>query len=151
MKVPTLDIGAPRRDLTSKVSLALVAAFLLAVYAVLALSTYASNDKVVWATLPDDPSEIRRYPGAMDLLEDYHIAEEKMDSLIEEGLYDPWNDFPLKVGEPAPDFELMPLRIYDFAIDGAVTRSNAGSLFEPVRLSSFRGNLPVALIFGSYT
>lgn len=149
--VPPLGIGAHRRDSTSKVSLALIAVFLLAVYAVLELSTYAGSDKVIWATLPEDQSEVRRWPGAMDLLEDYHIAEDKMDGLIADGLYDPWNDYPLEIGEPAPDFELMPLRFYDFAIDRGVTKSNAGSLFDPVRLSSFRGNLPVALIFGSYT
>ena len=54
-------------------------------------------------------------------------------------------------GEPAPDFELMPLRFYDFAIDRGITKANAGSLFEPVKLSAFRGNLPVVLIFGSFT
>jgi hypothetical protein len=39
-----------------------------------------------------------------------------------------------KVGDPAPDFALAPL---------------GGG--EPVRLSRFRGDRPVALIFGSYT
>jgi peroxiredoxin len=39
-----------------------------------------------------------------------------------------------KVGEPAPDFELCDS-------DGK----------KPVRLSSFQGERPVALIFGSFT
>jgi peroxiredoxin len=39
-----------------------------------------------------------------------------------------------KVGETAPDFELSD-------VDGK----------NPVRLSSFRGERPVALVFGSYT
>lgn len=57
-----------------------------------------------------------------------------------------------KVGEPAPDFELAPIKFYDFKTDDAdVTKENAGVLYEPVRLSSFRGKKPVALIFGSYT
>jgi hypothetical protein len=55
-------------------------------------------------------------------------------------------------GEPAPDFALLPLRFYDFQIDRApITQENAGSLYEPVRLSAFRGSLPVVLIFGSYS
>jgi len=40
----------------------------------------------------------------------------------------------LKVGDLAPDFDLKPL-------DGKAT----------VKLSSFRGQKPVALVFGSYT
>lgn len=82
---------------------------------------------------------------------DRDVAMSKMQGLIDAGLYDPENENPLQLGEPAPDFELMPLRFYDFAIDQGIDRSNAGMLFEPVRLSSFRGSLPVVLIFGSYT
>ena len=42
----------------------------------------------------------------------------------------------LKVGDPAPDFELKRL---------------ASGEGEMVKLSSFRGKQPVVLIFGSYT
>ena len=55
-------------------------------------------------------------------------------------------------GTEAPDFELMPLKFYDFKIDSMdITEENAGELYRPVRLSEFRGNKPVVLIFGSYT
>ena len=55
-------------------------------------------------------------------------------------------------GELAPDFELAPLRFYDFQVDATpITRENADTLYEPVRLSAFRDKLPVVLIFGSYT
>jgi len=47
------------------------------------------------------------------------------------------------VGDPAPDFELTPLRSYRF---GDFATSDAA-----VRLSAFKGVKPVALIFGSYT
>ena len=57
-----------------------------------------------------------------------------------------------KVGEMAPDFNLMPLKFYEFGIDEQlITRENAGDLYKPVRLSDFRGHKPVVLIFGSYT
>jgi hypothetical protein len=56
------------------------------------------------------------------------------------------------VGDPAPDFELTPLRFYDFRLDEReITRENAWELYEPVRLRDFRGKRPVALIFGSFT
>jgi len=42
----------------------------------------------------------------------------------------------LKLGDPAPDFELSRL---------------GGKENETVRLSSFKGKQPVVLIFGSYT
>ncbi len=51
-----------------------------------------------------------------------------------ETLWDRARAGTLDVGAEAPDFELAPV---------------AGG--EPVRLSSFRGARPVALIFGSYT
>jgi hypothetical protein len=47
----------------------------------------------------------------------------------------------LAPGDPAFDFEL-PL------LDGAVDRAATG---KTVRLSSFAGKRPVALVFGSYT
>jgi len=53
------------------------------------------------------------------------------------------------VGDPAPDFELMPLRFYDFDLDGA--ESAPLDPYRGVRLSSFAGKRPVALVFGSYT
>ena len=62
------------------------------------------------------------------------------------------NDDAPKVGAMAPDFELMPLRFYDFQIDKTpITKENAGELYAPVKLSAFRGKKPVVLIFGSYT
>lgn len=100
--------------------------------------------------LKSDKAQIRKSLSTMDDT-DRGVAQAKMDWLIENGLYDPDNENPLKVGEPAPDFELMPLRFYDFAIDRGITKDNAGTLFEPVQLSRFRGSLPVVLIFGSYT
>lgn len=55
-------------------------------------------------------------------------------------------------GTMAPDFALMPLKFYEFGIDDReITAENAGLLYEPVRLSDFRGKKPVVLIFGSYT
>lgn len=55
-------------------------------------------------------------------------------------------------GEEAPDFALMPLKFYEFGIDDReITEETAGLLYEPVRLSDFRGKKPVVLIFGSYT
>ncbi len=57
-----------------------------------------------------------------------------------------------KYGEMAPDFELMPLKFYEFGIDEReITAETAGLLYAPVRLSDFRGKKPVVLIFGSYT
>ena len=57
-----------------------------------------------------------------------------------------------KYGEEAPDFALMPLKFYEFGIDDTeITEETAGLLYEPVRLSDFRGKKPVVLIFGSYT
>ena len=57
-----------------------------------------------------------------------------------------------KYGEEAPDFALMPLKFYEFGIDDReITAETAGLLYEPVRLSDFRGKKPVVLIFGSYT
>ena len=57
-----------------------------------------------------------------------------------------------KVGEPAPDFALQPIKFYDFKTEDAeITQENAGQLYEPVRLSDFKGKRPVVLIFGSYT
>ena len=97
-----------------------------------------------------DKARIRSSLSTMDDT-DREVAHAKVEWLKENGLYDPDNENPLPVGEMAPDFELMPLRFYDFAIDRGITKDNARTLFEPVVLSSFRGNLPVVLIFGSYT
>lgn len=56
------------------------------------------------------------------------------------------------VGVMAPDFELMPLKFYEFELsDADITEENAGELYRPVKLSAFRGEKPVVLIFGSYT
>jgi len=58
----------------------------------------------------------------------------------------------MAVGGAAPDFELMPLRFYDFGLEEReITRENAWELYEPVRLSDFKGKRPVALVFGSYS
>ena len=97
-----------------------------------------------------DKAQIRKSLSTMDDA-DREVAKAKMEWLVENGLYDPDNENSLQVGEAAPDFELMPLRFYDFAIDQGITKDNAQSLFEPVALSSFLDSLPVVLIFGSYT
>ncbi len=53
------------------------------------------------------------------------------------------------VGEIAPDFSLAPLKSNEINIEEKeITEENAGEL---VRLSDFKGEKPVALIFGSYT
>ena len=55
-------------------------------------------------------------------------------------------------GDVAPDFALTPLKFYKFKTEETeITQENADVLYEPVRLSSFRGKKPVVLIFGSYT
>ena len=56
------------------------------------------------------------------------------------------------VSKLAPDFELMPLKFYEFGIEEEeITLENAQQLYQPVRLSDFRDKKPVVLIFGSYT
>ncbi len=97
-----------------------------------------------------DKAQIRKSLSTMDE-SDRSVAKAKMEWLVENGLYDPENENSMQLCETAPDFELMPLRFYDFAIDQVITKDNAQSLFEPVALSSFRDSLPVVLIFGSYT
>ena len=101
-------------------------------------------------SLKGDKAQIRQSLSTMDDT-DREVAQAKLDWLKDNGLFDPDNENSLQVGEVAPDFELMPLRFYDFAIDRGITKDNAQTLFEPVRLSSFRDSLPVVLIFGSYT
>ena len=55
-------------------------------------------------------------------------------------------------GTQAPDFELTPLKFYEFGIEVQdITVDNASELYKPVRLSDFQGYKPVVLIFGSYT
>lgn len=62
-----------------------------------------------------------------------------------------FDDAP-KPGTVAPDFTLTPLKFYPFKTEKTdITIDNAGVLYEPVTLSSFKGEKPVALIFGSYT
>ncbi len=52
--------------------------------------------------------------------------------------------------EEAPDFELKALRFYDFGlVDREITKSNAGELYRPVKLSDFREKRTVALIFAA--
>ncbi len=52
--------------------------------------------------------------------------------------------------EEALDFELKALRFYDFGlVDRDITKSNAGELYRPVKLSDFREKKPVALIFAA--
>jgi len=102
--------------------------------------------------IDDDRAQIAASLRTMDRYEDDSIPMTKMRGLIDDGLYDPENVNPLRVGEMAPDFELMPLRFYDFGLDDdSITKETAGTMFEPVKLSAFRGKRPVVLIFGSYT
>jgi hypothetical protein len=98
-----------------------------------------------------DRQHIQESLATMDTDVDREVMTIQMEALIADGLYDPNNKNPLTVGEEAPDFSLMPLKFYDFQIDRGITADNAGMLFEPVTLSDFEGNLPVVLIFGSYT
>ena len=49
-------------------------------------------------------------------------------------------------GTVAPDFVLEPLKDYTFNINGSAQSKN-----NPIRLSDFKGDRPVVLIFGSYT
>ncbi len=57
-----------------------------------------------------------------------------------------------KVGDLAPEFRLIPLKFYEFGIEEEeITKDNAGELYAPVRLSAFKDEKPVVLIFGSYT
>jgi len=77
-------------------------------------------------------------------------AQEAMQAQQAAGLYDPSNTKGPQVGTLAPIFELTPLQQYDYEIELASNNANASDL-DPVRLSSFRKNLPVVLIFGSYT
>ena len=52
--------------------------------------------------------------------------------------------------EVALDFELKALRFYDFGlVDRNITKSNAGELYRPVKLSDFREMKKVALIFAA--
>lgn len=56
------------------------------------------------------------------------------------------------VGDVAPDFTLVPLRLYDFGLEPSPTLQNTEEAgLTGVRLSDFRGKRPVALVFGSYT
>ena len=56
------------------------------------------------------------------------------------------------VGDVAPDFELMPLRFYDFDLGQLDAQRNShADAYQGVRLRAFKNVKPVALIFGSYT
>ncbi len=68
-------------------------------------------------------------------------------------MYSSWTAVDtVEQGDMAPDFALVPLRDYDFGIDTAVFAAGPSQDGIPrVRLSEFRGEKPVALIFGSYT
>lgn len=70
------------------------------------------------------------------------------------------NRSPLKVGQMAPDFELalVPVNLPKATTQPATqptsrptTRPTAEARMPKVKLSSFRGKLPVVLIFSSYT
>ena len=68
-------------------------------------------------------------------------------------MYSGWTTVDtVEQGDMAPDFALVPLRDYDFGIDATVFAAGPSQDGIPrVRLSEFRGEKPVALIFGSYT
>ncbi len=68
-------------------------------------------------------------------------------------MYSSWTTVDtVEQGDMAPDFALVPLRDYDFGIDATVFAAGPSQDGIPrVRLSEFRGEKPVALIFGSYT
>ncbi len=98
-----------------------------------------------------DREQIARSLSRMDASVSMELRSERMDLVKELGIsaYDEENPPPMP-GEEAPDFSLLPLRFYEFQMQSGITRENAGSLFQPVKLSNFRG-MPVVLIFGSYT
>ena len=68
-------------------------------------------------------------------------------------MYSGWKNVDaVELNDMAPDFALVPLRDYDFGIDPTVFAAGPSQDGIPrVRLSEFRGEKPVALIFGSYT
>ena len=68
-------------------------------------------------------------------------------------MYSGWKTIDtVEQGDMAPDFALVPLRDYDFGIDATVFAAGPSQDGIPrVRLSEFRGEKLVALIFGSYT
>ena len=69
----------------------------------------------------------------------------------EEGIQSTRNNGP-EPGSDAPDFSLTPLKFYAFKTAKTdITQENADLLYEPVSLSDFKDDKPVALIFGSYT
>ena len=58
----------------------------------------------------------------------------------------------VEVGDVAPNFELVPLRFYDFDLGMPDEARNARAEgYRGVELAAFRGKRPVALVFGSYT
>ena len=102
-------------------------------------------------SVADDKARIRKSLSGMERVE-RDMYRKRLSLVNELGISGIGNDDAPKPGDDAPDFELMPLRFYDFQIDKTpITKENAGGLYAPVKLSSFRGKLPVVLIFGSYT
>ena len=98
-----------------------------------------------------DREQIARSLSTMDRSVSEELRETRMELVKELGIsaYDEENPAP-QPGDEAPDFSLLPVRFYEFQMRSGITTENAGTLFQPVKLSDFRG-MPVVLIFGSYT
>ncbi len=97
----------------------------------------------LWAASADEARETE--PGEAAFGGERYENPKYMDML---GFYDNGPGH----GTQAPDFELTPLKFYEFGIDAQdITVDNASELYKPVRLSDFQGHKPVVLIFGSYT
>ena len=100
----------------------------------------------------EDRRQIRKSLSEMDRTEQSKVST-RLNLVVDEGISGLAEDAkPPKPGEMAPDFELTPLKFYEFHTrKPEITQENAQALYQPVRLSSFRGEKPVVLIFGSYT
>ena len=109
---------------------------------------------------PTDPSLPRTIGAVMAMvgksatlvfLDEDGQAAVRIGIVKEEGIQGARNNGP-EEGSDAPDFSLTPLKFYKFkTANSDITQENADLLSEPVSLSDFKDDKPVALIFGSYT
>ncbi len=102
------------------------------------------------SSVESDKRQIEKSLRTMDRSVTEEQVSARLDLVEELGISGLAGEDAPQAGDVAPEFELRPVRFYDFQMRDGVTTDNAGQLYEPVRLSSFRGK-PVVLIFGSYT